>query len=63
MTSAAEDWTRKRNLSVKSERETLIYLLGRIGRETIPQDLLIFFALRFPGGFLNLSGKRRLVPS
>jgi len=44
MTSASRSWAEERNLSHNSERETLIYILGRVGREEIPQDLLLKIA-------------------
>lgn len=42
--ATAEHWTQERNLSLLCKRELLIYLLGRLNRETLPQDLLVFLA-------------------
>jgi hypothetical protein len=44
LTSAT--WTQKRNLSTRPEnRETLIYILGRIARgETPPPEILVLLA-------------------
>jgi len=40
----AELWTRTRNLNLSDRDETIIYLLGRIGREPIPPELLVWLA-------------------
>ena len=42
--TSAELWTQERNLSFRAERETLIYVLGRVGREELPPEVLIFLA-------------------
>jgi len=45
MTSAAVLWTEKRNLTRPSDRETLIYILGRLSRgESLPRDILVLLA-------------------
>ena len=41
---SAETWTQERNLRLSEPRETLIYLMGRLGREPIPQELLVYLA-------------------
>jgi hypothetical protein len=40
----ADTWTEERNLRLSEDRETLIYLLGRIGREPIPENMWVFLA-------------------
>ena len=41
MTPATRQWTEKRNLSPR-DRETLIYILGRLSRsDTLPSDILV----------------------
>ena len=42
--TSTELWTRKRNLSFQAERETLIYVLGRVGREELPPEVWVFLA-------------------
>ena len=40
--ASAELWTQERNLSLRDERETFIYALGRVGREDLPPEVWVF---------------------
>jgi len=42
--TSAELWVEKRNLSLLERRETLIYILGRMGHEPLPPELWLFLA-------------------
>jgi len=42
--TSAELWTQERNLSPLAEQETLIYILGRVGREDLPPEVWVFLA-------------------
>jgi|SaaInlStandDraft_4_1057021.scaffolds.fasta_scaffold35731_3 hypothetical protein len=42
--ASAELWTQERNLSFQAGRETLIYILGRVGREDLPPEVWVFIA-------------------
>jgi hypothetical protein len=45
MTPAIQQWTEQRNLTRPANRETLIYILGRLSRgETLPPEILIILA-------------------
>ena len=44
MEPSAELWAQERNVSLSGGRETLIYLLGRSLRETLPAELLVYLA-------------------
>lgn len=47
MHTATRRWTEERNLNLqKAERreEALIYILGRVGRETLPPEVWVFLA-------------------
>jgi hypothetical protein len=45
MTPATPRWADQRNLSRPANRETLIYILGRISRgETLPPEVLVILA-------------------
>lgn len=42
MTPATRQWTQQRNLSHPRDRETLIYILGRLSRgESLPSEILV----------------------
>ncbi len=41
---SAELWVKQRNLTLPGGRETLIYLLGRSLKETLPSELLAYLA-------------------
>ena len=45
MVVSSEAWTKQRNLSLTVEREAFLYLLGRVGRESLPSELWVFLAL------------------
>lgn len=45
MTPATHQWTQKRNLPSTANRETVIYILGRLSRgERLPPEILVLLA-------------------
>lgn len=49
--TSSETWAAERNLDPKRERELFLYLIGRIGKEPLPEDLLIIIAHKVPRSF------------
>jgi hypothetical protein len=54
MSSIGQEWIRTRNLSLDSTSErklAMIYILSRVGRESLPSEVLGWLALQSPGWF------------
>jgi len=54
MSSTGREWIRTRNLSLDSSSErklARIYILSRVGRESLPSEVLGWLALQSPGWF------------
>lgn len=53
MSETALHWMKARNLNPAPSRETLIYALGRVGRESLPPELLEILSASSFGWKLN----------